>query len=686
MQRVGEVVARERERQEAGFRARLAEVDAELAGCGQPWHRLRAAELLLEAHDLRHRLDPASVPPPTAACKVGAGRREVARFQRLLEGGAALLAARQAAQAAKPNHPPHAQSAPRAGGKKRGVQPGGVGSDGAGGVARALLEEYGLEPPRVEAAGGDTCSACGVDMVVVANDSLLVCPACSLTRAMPNATAAAGASSNEGDYSNHGGGRTKSRGLEIMEASQAMVAKGPSPAAVAALLRSMADDGATGLEPLQPLLAREVAARGRFATVDDALARIGVASADAAAAGAATATDDSDGEGPPSAGRWEEGARRAAAQVQAALLGLTHFAVIKAMQRAKAAAAAEGDGATAAAIDATYERTAGRVGALLSGYWPPRMSGRQRETVVTLWAVAQAAMGRLPKRVAGGGLPQRAPFLLHKLVRLLGWREFERLYPLPHPPGPRLAKLEAAGEAVFRECGWAWSPHGAPDVAQRWAPGARDADGAQVAGHEVDFNAPPPMPDLEAALRARRERRRAAAPSDPSPLAWSTAASAEESAALATAPSPPPHEPPPALSLPPLLAPPRAASSPPAVATSPAPSTVPPSPSPTPPPRSTCPLPPPRAGPRRLPPRVGLLHLDEPTAPLAARPGLNADEVAWVGRRRRRPPSPSPPSPPSPKRPRLSTGGDQSAPEASGGLSAIGGQTARAATPSGADQ
>jgi hypothetical protein len=65
---------------------------------------------------------------------------------------------------------------------------------------------------------GDFCDDCGVMMLVIASDSLLGCPKCAKTRAVPHASAT---SSMESDFVPNGSIKVKSRLLEWVQFSQA---------------------------------------------------------------------------------------------------------------------------------------------------------------------------------------------------------------------------------------------------------------------------------------------------------------------------------------------------------------------------------------------------------------------------------------------------------------------------------
>jgi len=84
-------------------------------------------------------------------------------------------------------------------------------------MRRCLIDKF-KKTELQHALLGDFCDDCGVMMLVIASDSLLGCPKCAKTRAVPHASAT---SSMESDFVPNGSIKIKSRLLEWVQFSQA---------------------------------------------------------------------------------------------------------------------------------------------------------------------------------------------------------------------------------------------------------------------------------------------------------------------------------------------------------------------------------------------------------------------------------------------------------------------------------
>jgi hypothetical protein len=243
--------------------------------------------------------------------------------------------------------------------------------------------ELGLQELPLMITAGDVCDDCGLSMLVVSNDSMLTCPQCHKMRVLPNTMS----SSNLQD-SHPASVITKHRFTEWLEFMQAKDVCAPTPDILGAVGKYMLDNHMTGLEDHAQAIANERATNGPFKDIDDAERRL---------------------PGLGIAENCKSIMTRNPTLVRSVLKTLV----------------GRGDGDK---FRKYYERSV-KIGALLSGYWPPRLSGSQEEIMRMMFCAAAPfyEKERKPKTTTW---PGGFPYFLRSLCILLGWDEFAQQFPV----------------------------------------------------------------------------------------------------------------------------------------------------------------------------------------------------------------------------------------------------------------
>lgn len=272
---------------------------------------------------------------------------------------------------------------------------------------------------------GDMCDDCGVSMRVVASDSLLGCPQCAKTRAIPVMSAPAA----ESEYSGGAAYAQKSRLLEWLEFCQAKEYAEPAPDVLDIVMQHLVATRSTGLEEHAGAIAAEREARGPFKSATDALARLGARV--------------------PGLGEK--------------LQSIKACSVRAAMQAASAARHEQ-------RLRKFYER-APKYAAYISGYWPLRFSAAQEERIRRLYAVAAPAYDKFRKPTQPNW-PGGYAYFLRCLCILMGWDEFAGHFNIS--AGPKNAQdREVVRRKIWaEELDWEYVPCTPP------TPGAASSAGA----------------------------------------------------------------------------------------------------------------------------------------------------------------------------------------------------------------
>ena len=243
--------------------------------------------------------------------------------------------------------------------------------------------ELGLQELPLMITAGDVCDDCGLSMLVVSNDSMLTCPQCHKMRVLPNTM-----SSNNLQDSDPASIITKHRFTEWLEFMQAKDVCTPPAEVLSAVGRYLLDNRMTGLEEHAQLIADERRKNGPFKDIEDAEKRL------------------------PGLKIYES-CKALIAKNPSLIRGILKTLVMR------------GDGDK---FRKFYERSV-KITALLTGFWPPRLTGSQEEIMRMLFCAAAPyyEKERKPKTTTW---PGGFPYFLRSLCILLGWDEFAQQFPV----------------------------------------------------------------------------------------------------------------------------------------------------------------------------------------------------------------------------------------------------------------
>lgn len=283
-------------------------------------------------------------------------------------------------------------------------------------IRQHLRSDLGLQEAPLMLTAGDVCDDCGVQMAVVSNDSMLNCPQCHKLRLLPNTmtTSALHGTDMEGSAS-----ITKHRLPEWIEMAQAKEFAEPPEDVVLTVTRFLVQNNMTGLEPFRSVIADERAQGGPFLGVADALRRL-----------------------QPRVPELDLEARLVALNSSAARTALRGIV-------------AEGKGKSDK-FRKFYERSA-KIAALVSGFWPPRMTGQQEEMLRLLYTVAapEYERRRKPRQTYW---PGGFPFFLKNVCVLMGWDEIAAQFPIP-AGSKEGGSRDLLRNEIWSDLGWELVPY-----------------------------------------------------------------------------------------------------------------------------------------------------------------------------------------------------------------------------------
>jgi hypothetical protein len=278
-------------------------------------------------------------------------------------------------------------------------------------IRQHMRSDMGLQDAPLMLTAGDVCDDCGVQMSVVSNDSMLSCPQCHKLRLLPNTmtTSALHGTDMEGSAS-----ITKHRLPEWIEMAQAKEFAEPPEDVVVTVARFLVQNNMTGLEPFRDIIAEERSQRGPFLGVQDALRRL--------------------------KDRIPE------VDLEARLMAINSSASRTALRGVVAEAKGKAD-----KFRKFYERSA-KIAAIISGFWPPRMTGQQEEMLRLLYTVAapEYERRRKPRQTYW---PGGFPFFLKNVCVLMGWDEIAAQFPIP-AGSKEGGSRDMLRNEIWSELGW----------------------------------------------------------------------------------------------------------------------------------------------------------------------------------------------------------------------------------------
>ena len=241
-------------------------------------------------------------------------------------------------------------------------------------IKREVLHEA---PDLTSTVTADICDDCGVQMMVIANDSMLACARCAKTRVITSANAWTAAM--DVDFyaiNNH----QKSRLLEWLEFAQAKEYGEVPEDVLTIVMQTLVANRETGLEAHIGAIAAERAARGPFTDATSAIERL----------------------------------KGAIPNIEILLKNVDSIMVRNVIRNTSAK---------------KFGERSAKIASLLSGYLPERLTADQEEYIRKLFMAASPVYDRW-RKTTQPVWPGGYAYFLRCLMILLGWDEFAAMFPI----------------------------------------------------------------------------------------------------------------------------------------------------------------------------------------------------------------------------------------------------------------
>ena len=268
-------------------------------------------------------------------------------------------------------------------------------------LRRSLLRE---KPDLSSTITADICDECGVQMIVIANDSMLACKRCAKTRVITSANAWTAAM--DVDFSNT---HQKSRLLEWIEFAQAKEYGEITDDTIKIVQEALVASKATGLESYVGVIARE-RLRGPFVDASSAIERL----------------------------------KASIPNIADLLKNIDNVCVRNVIRNTSAK---------------RFGERSAKIASCLSGFYPERLSASQEEYVRKLFMAAAPVYERW-RKTSQPVWPGGYAYFLRSLMILLGWDEFAAMFPIQMTG--RNPEREAMRQAIWRILKWEFVPSCGP--------------------------------------------------------------------------------------------------------------------------------------------------------------------------------------------------------------------------------
>jgi hypothetical protein len=242
-------------------------------------------------------------------------------------------------------------------------------------IRRELLKE---EPETVVSINSDICDDCGVQMIVIANDSMLACARCGKTRVI--ASVHAWNSSMDSDFSTMNVNQ-KSRLLEWLEFAQAKEYGDIPAAAVQEVVSTIVRHKLSGLEVHGAVIRTEYEKNGPYLSAEDAIERL----------------------------------RGEVPNIEDLLKAVDSIAVRNVIKNCSE-------------CKRFIDRSA-KFASILSGYYPERLTADMEQYIRKLFMAATPVYDRY-RKASQPNWPGGYAYFLRCLLILLGWDEIAALFPI----------------------------------------------------------------------------------------------------------------------------------------------------------------------------------------------------------------------------------------------------------------
>ena len=292
-------------------------------------------------------------------------------------------------------------------------------------VKRTLLKEA---PDLTSTVTADICDDCGVQMMVIANDSMLACSRCAKTRVITSANAWTAAMDVDfSSISNH----QKSRLLEWLEFAQAKEYGEVPQNILNDVMTTLYTGKVTGLEAYVNDIAKE-RLKGPFIDATNAIERL----------------------------------KGTIPNIERLLKGLDSI-IIRNVVRST--------------TSKKFGERGAKIASLLSGYFPERMTADQEEYVRKLFMSASPVYDRW-RKTCQPVWPGGYAYFLRCLMILLGWDEFAAMFPIQITG--RNQEREDMRREIWSILKWDNVPSSGPQSSITMLDGSENLDGSIIANSD----------------------------------------------------------------------------------------------------------------------------------------------------------------------------------------------------------
>ena len=301
---------------------------------------------------------------------------------------------------------------------------------------------------------GDFCDDCGVMMLVIASDSLLGCPKCAKTRAVPHASAT---SSMESDFVPNGSIKVKSRLLEWVQFSQAKECIEIDKKVALQLTRILINDYFPHLQTPKVIdaIKAEYIIGGDFLDAEDAIRRL----------------------------------QSVIPSLEFDMKRVNGCMIRRVMQTLVSTGFGN--------VRKLYENSA-KYGATISGFWPRRFNADQEDKIRRMFTVSAPVYHS--DRIKSSTLTFKGgyPYWLRCVCILNGWYEFLEHFPVKKEA--RTSERETKRAEFWKKLNWEFVPSHSPIRPQICV----DSEGKQFEIRAEDFETSEEVDDVGSGFKRKR--------------------------------------------------------------------------------------------------------------------------------------------------------------------------------------
>jgi len=271
-------------------------------------------------------------------------------------------------------------------------------------IKRKLLQE---SPDLTSTVTADICDECGVQMMVIANDSMLACSRCAKTRVITSANA--WTASMDVDFSACASAQ-KSRLIEWLEFAQAKEYGEIPEEILKVAMNSLVSTKSSGLEAFASIIREERDLNGPYVDSCSSIERL----------------------------------KRQIPDIEQRLKAVDSICIRNALKNSSAK---------------KYTEKSSKIASLVSGFYPERLTADQEEYIRKLFMSASPVYEKW-RKTSQPVWPGGYSYFLRCIMILLGWDEFAALFPIQMTG--RNKEREEMRRAIWSVLKWEFVPSSGP--------------------------------------------------------------------------------------------------------------------------------------------------------------------------------------------------------------------------------